>query len=144
MQHCEKDAQLTPPCEGKNLIVLASTAASRKLKFPASWRKSLVTIQAEGLDEWICFGGSGVAAAPTTGLTTLTTEAPSAHAAGTCYHIPAGQERTFDMSLIKCDNPGNTNDNHAVRMALISTGTTGYIRVMRASGEVSLNETGLV
>lgn len=144
MSHAEKDAQLTPPCEGKNLIVLASTGSSRKLKFPASWRKSVITIQAEGLDEWVTFGLSGVSAAPTTGLTTLTSEAPSAHAAGTCYHIPAGQERSFDLSLIKTDNPGDTNDNHALRMALISTGTTGYIRIMRASGVVSLNETGLV
>lgn len=143
MSYSEKDAQLTPPCDGKNLIVLASTAASRRLKFPASWRKSVITIQAQGLDQWVTFGGTGVTAVPTA-VTTLTSEAPSAHASGLCWHIPAGQERSFDLSLIKMDNGGNTNDNHALRMALISTDTTGYIRIQRASGQASLSETGLV
>lgn len=142
MSMTEKAAGVTPPYESKNLIVLASSASSSRVKLPASWRRSIITIQAEGVDLWVCFGGTS-ASAVKTAVTTLTSEAPSAQAAGLCQYIPAGQQRDFDLSLIVAKNPGNTSDIVNTRLAWIASATGGYVRIIRSSGPVDEAETGL-
>lgn len=142
MPYDVKAAGLTPPCGGKNIIVLDSATSSARLKLPASWRTSIITVQADGVDVYVAFGGTSITASQTA-VTTLSSEAPSAHAAGVSYKIPNGQERNFDMTLIGCDNPGNANQLHAVRMAHIESAAGGWVRVYRSSGPVHLNESGI-
>lgn len=143
MPYSEKAAAITPPYSGKNTIVLASATSSARLKFPASWRRSIVTIQADGVDVYVCFGDTTVTAV-IAGATTLTSEAPSAHGTGECIKIPNGQEKHFDLALIDAKNPGNANDQHAIRLAHIESATGGYVRIYRSSGPVNSESTGLV
>ncbi len=144
MSYEVKAAALTPPCDGKNLIVRATSASSRRLRFPKSWRHAIITVEADAEDVYVTFGGTSVTAV-STAVTTVTSEAVASHAAGLCWKVPAGQERNFDLDLIEADNPGTADDPLAnVRMADISPTANGYIRIVRTGTKVNLNETGLV
>lgn len=144
MSYEVKAAALTPPCSGKNVIVLDSTAASARLRFPKSWRHSIVTIQADGVDVYLNWGGTG-ASAVIAAVTTLSSEAPASHATGCSVKVPNGQERNYDLDLIEADFPGTADDPLAnVRLAHIENATGGWIRITRTGLKVNLNETGIV
>lgn len=131
-----KSASITPPVAAKNTIVLAGSASSSRIKLPDDWRKSWITIYADGVKLYVALGGATVAV-DETHVTTLTSEAPSAHGAGECIPIPDGGKEPFNLAEVTgTAPPSSTHPAGPLFLAWKAASATGYIRIVRSSGPV--------
>ena len=110
---------------------LATVATTTRIAIPDDWDNRFVDFSAEGLDVWIRFGDGGVevdkADVSTVAAEALTEVDDTPH-----LHIPAG---TTKPVLIRkgaaMTAVGETTQTH---FAHISTGTTGYLRMVLSTG----------
>lgn len=119
------------PCEAAasttaGVHVLATVASTTRIKIPANWFDKYVTFQAQGLDVFLAFGGSGVTVSLTSVSTVSSEEMTSL--ATNAYLLPAGQERNFRFQRAAAQE-GVTHFAH------ISTGTSGFLRMIETTGE---------
>lgn len=129
MSETTKAAAVTPPVGGSNVIVRASVTSAERIKIPAAWRRSWLTIEADGVDVYVTLG-DGTVAADSTGTTTLTSEEVSAYDGGECSKIPSGSEKPFDLSqLLPVDAD--------LYLSHVASATGGYVRITRSSGHVN-------
>lgn len=119
------------PCEAAastvaGVHVLATVASTTRIQIPANWFDKFVTFQAQGLDVFLAFGGSGVTVSLTS-VSTVSSEVMTSVATN-AYMIPAGQERNFRFQR-SAATEGCTHFAH------ISSGTTGFLRMIETTGE---------
>lgn len=126
-----KSASVTPPLSGKNTIVLGSGTSSRRIKIPESW-KGWITIQADGCEAWVSFGGSTITAAPSA-TSTITSDELASNGTGECQHIP--EDTSLPVNLDEIEK----GPKDRIYLADIESATGGYLRIIRSSGRVSLS-----
>lgn len=110
---------------------VATVASSTRLAIPDAWDDRFVDFCAEGLDVWVRFGGSTVAVSKTA-VSTVAAEAMTEDATTAHLHIPAGTSKPVLIRKNKAMTcTGTPNQTH---LAHISTGTTGYLRMVLSTG----------
>lgn len=124
-------ARVKPPRLESDVVVLASATSSGRLRIPASWLGSYITVQAEGADVYVGFSTDASAAVDRTATTTVTSEVPN-FPATLPQRIPNGSQADFDLSLLEPLSAGQF-----WRLVHISSATGGYIRIIRSSGPAS-------
>lgn len=133
-----KSASITPPVSGQNTIVRAGSATAERVKLPASWRKSWITVQMDGVKGYFALGGPSIAA-DQTHTTTLTAEAPSAYGAGECQMVAEDDSVPVNLAEIEGGAPDDDYPDGAIYLSHIEASATGYIRIIRNSGPVKLS-----
>lgn len=125
-----KAAAVTPPVESNNVVVLDGSTTAQRIKLPDTWRKSWLTIQADGVNVGYVLGGATVAA-DLTGTTTITDEEIDTFDGGECKRVDDGGEKHEDLSQIL---------RHAqdLFISIDCDATAGYVVLIRSSGTVNL------
>lgn len=119
-------AAVTPPVD---VYVRATVGTSESFLVPEVFHNNWITCQAQGEDVYLSFtvGASGTADETATSSVSSNEISPATNGV---VHIPAGQERSFDLGLLK---RSNVNDrlwlNH-----ISETGGNGHLRFWRSSG----------
>lgn len=129
-----KAASITPPVQGKNLWVFASSDSSTAIECHPSWNRSFLTIEADGVDVYVAFSDDPTATADPTATSTVTSGVITAVDGDECRKIPDGQERDFDLSAL----PWSSDDGKKLYLVIVSSASGGYVRVTRSSGLVAL------
>lgn len=121
-------ASITPPVSGKNTWILASSGSSQLIAIPAEWRRSYVTLFADGVIVYITLGNSSITA-DETATTTVASNAFTTHGTGECKKIPSGTGIDMDFNEVS---------DSVTHMAVKCSGAGGYVRFERSSGRVGL------
>ena len=129
-----KAASITPPVQGKNLWVFASSDTSAAIECHPSWNRSFLTIEADGVDVYVAFSSDPNATVDPTATSTVAGGVITAVDGDECRKIPDGQERDFDLSAL----PWTSDDGKKLYLVIVSSASGGYVRVTRSSGPVTL------
>lgn len=126
----DESASLTipPPIVSVDTIILASAASSAALKIPEAWRNGWITIEPDGVTCYVGFSHASATTVDQTAVSTITSNAVSAHGTGECLKIPDGAVKHFDMARVAA--------RKEVDLFLIhkESATGGYVRISRSSG----------
>lgn len=123
-----KAAGITPPLESSTVVVLAGNTTAQRFKIPSAWRKEYFSVEADGVNVYVAFGGASVAA-DLTGTTTLDAEAIDTYDGGECRKVADGSEKHWDLSKI-------TPWEKDLYVSFDCDATAGYIRLGPTSGTV--------
>lgn len=96
-----KAASIAPPAE---VYARNGTTSGEVLKLPTKFRHQYLTVQAEGQDAYVFVKVAKTAptAPDQSARSTVSSDEPAAATAG-CIHVPAGQERHFDLEELEND-----------------------------------------
>lgn len=123
---------VSPPDE---VYALAGTTSSEGFKLPTKFHGAWITIQAQGQDVFVIIR-KGIAE-PTVSATDVSAIASDEITAdvNTGVHIPAGQERPFDLRHIKPGIPARSDGaTERLWMAHLEAATGGFLRFWKSSG----------
>lgn len=123
-----KAAAVAPPEDG-HVIVLASVTSVKLAGIPAEMRSRFVDIHAEGADCYFVFSDGVSVTVSETATTTYTSGDVVSYTTDGCGRIPAGETRSYDLSLV-------TMGPDAVALYFVhkESATGGYVRITPSSG----------